>query len=572
MLKNEFLKKVIKIFFSNKKNIFLLIILMILSSILGFLSPLLNAKTIMAITMVDVKNILIYGFISLIVYTLVSLISAYSGRLKTKNRFYTSLEIDKYLCQELLELETKNFDKEGTDFFTSRTTSESTRIFIYLSNILSYLFQIIPQIGALIYLFYINIFIGIYFFITTIILIIYYKKRLDLWDKKRQEIYNQGNKNTSTFHEMIKGIRDVKVLNISNNMLNKIFTNNEKLVFQELDLNKENIWHEIISNGLKNIFDFLLLLLAIILIINSQLNGLDLIIIWTYKNYINTLQFYISYLQADIKELKLSCSHVNDILNNPKYPHEKFGNTHKDKLTGNIKFKKTTFKYNKRNILKQINLEIKPNETIGIVGESGSGKTTIFNLLTKLYMPHDNQIFLDDVDINKLDKDTIRNNISVITQDPYIFNMSIKDNLKLVKPNLINKEMIEKCEMCCLDELVNKLPDKYNTIVGEGGVTLSGGEKQRLAIARALLKESEIILLDEATSALDNKTQSYIQESIRKISDDYTILIIAHRLSTVKFCDRIIVLNDGEIVGIGTHQELLKNNVYYQNLYKSELK
>ena len=254
MIKNEFLKKVIKIFFGNKKNIFLLIILMILSSILGFLSPLLNAKTIMAITSIDLKNILIYGFISLIVYILVSLISAYSGRIKTKNRFYTSLEIDKYLCQELLELETKNFDKEGIDFFTSRTTGESTGIFIYLSNIFSYLFQIIPQLGALIYICYLNIFIGIYFIITITILAIYYKKHLDLWDKKRLQIYNKGNSNSSTFHEMIKGIRDVKVLNLSNNMLNKIFKNNEELVSQELDLNKENIQYEIISSSLKNIF------------------------------------------------------------------------------------------------------------------------------------------------------------------------------------------------------------------------------------------------------------------------------------------------------------------------------
>ena len=179
---------------------------------------------------------------------------------------------------------------------------------------------------------------------------------------------------------------------------------------------------------------------------------------------------------------------------------------------------------------------------------------------------------LDDNDINELDEETIRKNISIITQSPYIFNMSIKDNLRLVKPNATKDELDSVCKEACFYDYVMSLPDKYDTIIGEGGVNLSGGQKQRLAIARALLKDCKILLFDEATSALDNITQQEIQESIDNISKDYTIIIVAHRLSTIMNCNRIYMLENGKIADSGTHKELLNNNEKYQKLYNSEAK
>lgn len=178
---------------------------------------------------------------------------------------------------------------------------------------------------------------------------------------------------------------------------------------------------------------------------------------------------------------------------------------------------------------------------------------------------------MDGVDIKKLDKDTIRGNITIVSQNPYIFNMSIKDNLKLVKKDLTEEEMIEACKLACLDEYISSLPNKYDTIVGEGGVNLSGGEKQRLAIARAFLQKTEIILFDEASSALDNETQAKIQKAIDNLQKDYTILMIAHRLSTIQNADRILLLDDGRIKAEGTHKELLKNSNLYRNLYEKEI-
>ena len=212
-----------------------------------------------------------------------------------------------------------------------------------------------------------------------------------------------------------------------------------------------------------------------------------------------------------------------------------------------------------------------PNERVAFVGKSGAGKTTIFNLIARLYHTNKGKILLDNYNINELTRDSVRNNMSIITQNPYVFNFSIKDNLLLAKENATMKEIREACKLACIDDFIMTLPNKYETMVGENGIILSGGQKQRLAIARALLMKTEIILFDEATSALDNETQSKIQEAINNLKGEYTILIIAHRLSTVIDCDRIFVVDNGKIINSGSHKELLKNCDYYKNLYNKDL-
>ena len=210
---------------------------------------------------------------------------------------------------------------------------------------------------------------------------------------------------------------------------------------------------------------------------------------------------------------------------------------------------------------------------IGIVGKSGAGKTTIFNLLCKMYSVKSGEIFIENENIEELDEESIRGTITIISQSPYIFNLSIRDNLKLVKENLTEEEMVEACRIACLDDFIETLPNQYDTILGESGIVLSGGQKQRLAIARAFVQKTKIILFDEATSSLDNETQSKIQEAINNLKDEYTILIIAHRLSTIVNVDKIIVLSNGEIIEEGNHNELMKNeDGYYNKLYNAYYK
>ena len=274
-----------------------------------------------------------------------------------------------------------------------------------------------------------------------------------------------------------------------------------------------------------------------------------------------------------MKQFNLSCDRVFDIIDNDKFKKEEFGSFKKKTINGELEFKNVYFSYDgEKDVLKDISFKVNHHETVSFVGRSGSGKSTILSLLSGLYKLEDKRgvILVDDKDIRDYDKDSIRNNIAVVTQNPYIFNMSIRDNLKLVDPNLSEKKMKEVCEIACLNDFINTLPDKYDTLVGEGGLTLSGGQRQRLAIARALLKNTDVILLDEATSALDNETQGEIKKAINNMKGSYTIIIVAHRLSTVIDSDRIILVDKGKIVGEGSHKELMKNNSLYQNLYEKE--
>lgn len=291
-----------------------------------------------------------------------------------------------------------------------------------------------------------------------------------------------------------------------------------------------------------------------------------------YKSKMKYVVNYFVSMMENIKTFNLSANRVYEIIDGEKFRKEKFGNIKLDHINGDFEFKNVSFSYKKnKEILHDVSFSVKANTTVAFVGKSGSGKSTIFSLLSKLYDVPDNKIFIDGININTLTKDAIRNNMSVITQNPYIFNLSIRDNLLLVKDKVTDREMIKACKTAYLHDFIMNLPDGYDTIIGEGGVTLSGGERQRLAIARALIKKTEIILFDEATSALDNETQEKIQKAIHNLKGKYTILIIAHRLSTIVNSDKIIMIDKGKIVAEGTHQTLMKKSLKYQKLYQAEL-
>lgn len=261
------------------------------------------------------------------------------------------------------------------------------------------------------------------------------------------------------------------------------------------------------------------------------------------------------------------------------FPKESFGPVHKEDIRGEIEFKKVGFSYNveklntsTRWVLKDLSFKVMPGETVALVGRSGSGKTTIMNLISRLYDPFSGKITIDGTDIKELDRDSLRGSMSVVTQTPYIFQMSIRENLRIVKPDMTEDEMKEAAALACIDEEIEARPEKYDTVVGEGGISLSGGQLQRLAIARALLRNSRILLLDEATSALDNVTQDKIRRSLDMIRGKCTVVIIAHRLSTIVGADRILYLQDGRIIAEGKHDRLMSDCPEYRELYEKEEK
>ena len=220
--------------------------------------------------------------------------------------------------------------------------------------------------------------------------------------------------------------------------------------------------------------------------------------------------------------------------------------------------------------MNQFNITFEPNKKIAIVGSSGEGKTTLFNLITRIFDPVEGRIYLDDVPLTSLTEESLRENISVIRQDPFLFNRTILENFQLLDSKVTLEEVRKYCKLSFIDDYIMSLPKQYDTILGEGGVNLSGGQKQRLAIARTLLKKSKVILFDEATSALDNESQAYIKNLIDTLSHDHTVLIVAHRLSTIIDADLIYVIKKGKVFAQGTHKELMETCAFYNKLYNTE--
>jgi len=241
---------------------------------------------------------------------------------------------------------------------------------------------------------------------------------------------------------------------------------------------------------------------------------------------------------------------------------------------GEINFKNISFKYNteERKVLNSINLNIIGGEMTSLVGHSGAGKTTILNLIPRFYDKVSGDILIDGQSIYDVSLNSLRNNISLVNQDTTLFDDTIKNNIAYANLDATDDEIAEAAKLSHCNEFIDKLPNKFDTIIGENGTRLSGGEKQRLSIARAMLKKSKIILLDEATSSLDAETESKIQEAIKLLTKDRTTLVIAHRLSTVMSSKTICVVDDGEIVAEGNHQELLQKSEIYKNFYEKQLR
>ncbi|WP_349406495.1 ABC transporter ATP-binding protein [Clostridium perfringens] len=237
-------------------------------------------------------------------------------------------------------------------------------------------------------------------------------------------------------------------------------------------------------------------------------------------------------------------------------------------VKGKITIKDVTFRYdNKESILENFNLDIEAGKMVALVGPSGGGKTTICNLIPRFYDYESGQIFIDDVDISTVTLKSLRENIGIVQQDVFLFTGTIKENIMYGNPNAIDEEVIEAAKNACLHDFIMGLEDGYDTFIGERGVKLSGGQKQRISIARVFLKNPAILILDEATSALDNVTEYEIQKALEELSKDRTTLVVAHRLSTVKNSDEIVVLTDKGIEERGTHEELIKLGGVYSNLH-----
>lgn len=567
------LKKVYEFGKKYKINLIFEIIGAINGIVIGIVLPLLAAKQIVYFTSSIWEQVIIISLIIFGVKFIEKLNSIFLRRNTQIFRRGTVKNIQISLGNEILKINQENIDNNSSGTFIQRIVVDTDKMAEMFTVGMGYTAGVISNIGVFIAIFIINWQVFIYYLAVSIFLTILHLIKTKKHGKKDIEYRKQVEKVSSLTSELVRGVRDIKMLNSRESFMDSLQKNIEDQNQKNFEMrNIETIYNFIIGT-LTGVFEVGLIVLLMILIKDDIITVAIAIALFNYRtNVMVNLMDKVSSLFDEIKNFNISCNRVFSILNDKTFSKEKFGNKHLDNVTGNFEFKNVSFGYDENKlILNNLSFKINAGETIGFVGKSGAGKTTIFNLLCKLYNVNSGEIFIENTNINELDEESIRGNITIISQNPYIFNLSIRDNLKLVKKDLTDEEIKEACKIACLDDFIDSLPKKYDTILGEGGVALSGGQKQRLAIARAFVQKTKIILFDEATSALDNETQYKIQKAIDNLKEEYTILIIAHRLSTIVNCDKIMVIEDGKIASLGTHKELLEKSLTYKKLCETEM-
>lgn len=469
-------------------------------------------------------------------------------------------------------LPARAFEEKSSGEFINRITNDSSTIADSFRQILRITISLFTCAIVFIYICFNSWVVALEVIIYLVLFYIISHKYLPSIKEKQKEINKEKDRAVAEVSESVRGIREIRALGIRKSM-NDNFKNIVRNIY--FKINKQmiternyNAWIYILNCTL----EFVIFTTCILLIINKT-GSFAFFMAMTYYVYrfMNTIELMMN-LSTSIQKMKVSIERLSEILDNKLYKDEKFGIVSKTDILGNIEFKNITFKYpnEEKEIFEEFNLTIPTGKKVAIVGKSGQGKTTIFNLLLRYFDSDTGVILVDDIPIEDFTEDSLRENIAIIRQEPFIFNKTILENLKIIDPYMSLKKIRNACKLAEIDEYIMSLPNKYDTMIGEGGINLSGGQKQRLAIARALLKNSKIILFDEATSALDNENQSKIKQAIDNLVKDHTIIIVAHRLSTIIDADVIYLIDGGKVVASGTHKQLLKKSLIYKNLYINE--
>ena len=565
------IKPILKYFKEYRGKLILYSILLFIFNMSFVFTGYLMGSATEAITNINIKDalffLLIYFAISLFSYVAISVVYYLFNKVQT----IISRKIGMDVYSKTLRLPARAFEDLSTGEIVNRVTGDTESIIGISQKIIEMVSRIISALLILVYIF-INSYIValeiIVFLIAYYFIVKYYTARLkDI----REDTKKQNDKYTSLTTESIRGIREIKTLGIINKVDNRVrdIVNN-LLRFNFKDM-KESTTYDSLCDFMSSLLENVVFITCAVLVGMGK-TTITFFIAMTYYVYRYTWIIHsVTNFSKDLSRLMVSFNRITDILNNKLYEDVKFGDVKLKNIKGVVEFKNVTFNYpNERRILKDFSIKFEPNKKIAIVGASGGGKTTIFNLLTRIFDVKKGTITIDGINIKDIDEESLRNNISIIRQDPFIFNMSIKDNFRMLDEKITLSEIRKYCKLASIDDYIMSLPKKYNTILGEGGVNLSGGQKQRIAIARTLLKKSKIILMDEATSALDNASQKIIKDSIDELAKDHTVLIVAHRLSTIIDSDLIYVIEDGKVLDYGTHEELMKKCKFYQKLHTVE--
>ena len=539
--------------------------------------PILTAKLITAYTDSEIVQILVLAAVLMLcgVFCYFCEYLSHHFFVKVYNRLLNELETD--LSRKVFRIQDACISKHGTGMFIQRMVSDTESVAAGFNNIAEALSTLVEALGIVIAVGIISLPLCLFFIFTAALTSVLEVRRIRRKAQDDREFRTQRDHYTGFISEMIHGVRDIKLQNSTDIFIRTMSHTIRDANAANHRLETASAQRVFLRKGVKELCDLVLYAGMALLILTKRLSPASAVIVLNYNLSIASFGWFFGVFLDYVNTISVSSERIFQILFNPEFQEEKFGALHPAEFRGDISIQNVTFAYpsedpgvKSRPVLKNFNMELRAGEKIAIVGKSGSGKTTIFNLLTGLYRPDSGRILIDGTDYSALSADYIRGNISAVSQNPYIFNMTVRENLDLAGENISIEEMIRACKAACIYDDIMTMPNQFDTMLGEGGIHLSGGQRQRLAIARCLLRKTHMILLDEATSALDNETQSIVIDQIGKLFSDCTVITVAHRLSTIENSDRIFFLSDGRILSEGSHRELLETCEEYRALYREK--
>ena len=507
------------------------------------------------------------------------------------------------VAEQAFKISSQSYAQHNTASFMQRISSDPRMIFENIGMIINQGTDVVSNIVMFAYICTINIWVGMVAIVGICISSLIERWRRTKRKKNRREMRVANEKVDSLLNEIIRSERDVKSLNLEQTLKEKTaegFNEYKKkyMTFENWDW---SLWSA--TSAFIVLLQSVILVLSVVFMDKGLMTLASFMIIYSNRHSFFYLTRIFGNVSNALTDISLAKERINELFTNEEYKVENFGRRTLKNVKGHVEFKSVEFsypefkerdkkeveeekKYNKKHkikkhvakrievgrkqVLNDINFIIEPNTTVSFVGISGSGKSTILNLISKMNEVDKGKVLIDGVNINTLSKETLRSTISLVNQFPYIFDMTIKENLLLAKPNATDEEINFAIKESALEDFIAELPEGVNTRVGESGIKLSGGQKQRLAIARAMLRKSPIILFDESTSSLDNLSQSQVKKSIDNIKGKSTIVIVAHRLSTIKNVDKIFFIEKGQIVDSGTFEELYKRNKKFKTIFLAE--
>lgn len=564
--------RLIHYFKEEKKILILLSIMILINSLIIVFIPILIGKSIDIIdsssSNLSQLNIIIIILLSLyIIDGLVNICKEFVV-INISQRVIKNIRIDIFKKLQLLPM--YYFDTHHKGDLMSRMTNDIDSISSGVSSsMIQIISAIITIVGTITMMSILSLELTIVSIITMPLVILlskYIANRSKGYFKKQQ--INLGILNTH-IEESINNINIIKSFNYEDECIEKFYKINDKLLDSSL---KAQIYSSLLMPMMNVISNIAFILISILGSYLAIENIITVGTITTFLSYTKQFTRPLNELANLFNTFQLSiagCERVFEVIDENIKENTSIKSIKPIDINGNIEFENVYFKYdeNDKYVLNGINFKIKEGTSNAIVGTTGSGKTTIINLINSLYDTYSGKILIDGEDIKKYDKKSLNEYISVVSQDIYLFNGSIMDNIRYSKLDASDKEVIECCKLVNIHGSIIKLKNKYDTYIYECGNSLSEGQKQLISIARAILKNPAILILDEATSSIDTHTEKRVQEAIKVVMKGRTSIIIAHRLSTIRHCDNIMVIDKGKVVEYGTHEDLIKNKgIYYKSI------